>query len=730
MSKYDTDIDSSSSAVDIGRRQLLKGMSGLAFMLCTEDLLAIDTFSENADAEKSVLTSPWVHIDIAGQITIYNPVAEMGQGSSTALPLIITEELDANWDDVVIEYSPINASVYGHASIAGHMMMLTVGSYAVRSYFTKLRIAGASIRQQLLHNAASFFQVPVAELSTRKSRVYHAASKRSVSYGDIAKFAKLDISLPQPKEHELKSVNDFSLIGKFDAPRRDIPSKVDGSAVYAIDVELPDLQYAVIQRAPVNGSVPESFNRVEVEALPGVTAVVPIGYGIGIVGTSFWAVMKARRSLKVIWSKGALAESFNSSRIFNDYEQVLSNHDAQTTLVHKAGNPDKYLADNPSSHTALYRTDFVYHAQMEPLNAVARVSKDKQSVELWAGTQFASGLKDAVAKLMNIPADNVTLNQQYLGGGFGRRSWHDFSLEAVRLALATNLPIKLIWSREDDLINGAYRPATLQGMQASLDENGKLISWRHRTVGDGPKLLAGGAKIPHYDIENQQIDFSVVPSGLRIKHWRAVAYGPNKFAIESFIDEIAATAGKDSYVFRRELLKDDPRALNVLDEAVAMSPWQDKLPSGRALGLAFSENVGSLTAMVVEISLEAQDSKIKVHRVWAALDAGIIVQPDNAIRQTEGAIIQGLGSTLLESITIKNGAVEQSNFHDYHLMKMTDVPEITIKLVESDRAPGGIGEAALPITAPAVGNAFASLTGKRLRHIPFLPSRIKEVLAS
>lgn len=726
----------------LSRRNLLKGGAGLAFMLCTTNVMALDATSKKAAVATSANASVWVHIQPSGTITIYNPVAEMGQGSATALPLMVAEDLNADWNHVVIENSPIDASVYGHGSIHGRMMMLTVGSYAVRSYFSRLRLAGAGIRQQLLHNAAQHFQVPVTELTTQKSVVHHRKSGRQISYGEVAAFAALDDSLPLLTEKDLKPASEFTLIGKTDVPRRDIPGKVNGTATYAIDIDLPDMHYGVIQRAPVNGSVPESFNREAIEALPGVTAVVPIEYGIGIVGTSYWAVTKARRALEVTWSKGALAESFQSSTIFKSYEQLVGKDDLKTNLIHQSGDMAAAVkrADADASHTleADYLTDFVYHAQMEPLNAVARVAKDKQSVELWAGTQFASGLRDAVAKKMGIGSDQVTLHQQFLGGGFGRRSWHDFSLEAVALSAATDLPVKLIWSREDDVINGAYRPATLQRMRAGInagintgiDTQSQIQHWQHRILGDNPMLLPGGAEIPHYRIDNQQIDFSVVPSGLRTKHWRAVAYGHNKFAIESFLDELALAAGKDSYQLRRELLKEDPRALRVLDEAVAMSPWGKALPEGRALGLAFAENVGSLTAMVVEISVDNTAGKINVHHVWAALDSGIVVQPENAIRQTQGAIIQGLGTTLMESITVKDGAVQQSNFHDYQVMKMADVPQIDVKFIASDLPPGGIGEAALPIAAPAVGNAFAKLTGKRLRHLPFLPARVKDALAS
>jgi isoquinoline 1-oxidoreductase beta subunit len=440
--------------------------------------------------------------------------------------------------------------------------------------------------------------------------------------------------------------------------------------------------------------------------------------------------MTARKALNVTWSQGAEAESFHTTSAYEKYAAVATANSEPTAVITSSGD----IAAADKSVTQRYQSDyfnhFVHHAQMEPLNAVASVRDDGKSADIWIGSQFPSGLRADVAKLLNTDADNVTIHPCYLGGGFGRRSWHDFGLEAVQLSKANGTPVKLLWSREDDIQYGAYRPVSLQRLSAGVGANGDILSWTHRTIGDDFYLTASGSAIPFYDIANQQIAFYQAATGIRNKHWRAVAHGPNKFAIESFVDEIAAGQGIEPYVLRRRLLAKSPRALAVLDTAVQMSPWGQKLPEGKVLGMAFAEGVGSITAGVVEISVDRSSGKISVHRVWAAIDSGIVIQPENALRQHEGAILQGISSALLESITIEQGVVQQSNFHDYPLLKLADAPKITIKLISSEAPPTGIGEVALPITAAAIGNAFATLTGKRLRTLPFSSTAVKSILNS
>ena len=722
------------SVMSINRRQLLHGATGLTFMLAMGPV-ACGVAGENNNncGQNEPMRSTWVRIDCQGIVTIYNPVAEMGQGSGTALPMIIAEEMDADWQDVRIEHSPIDAQLYGFLTRFGTASMMTAGSQAVELYFDKLRIAGAQIRQVLLQNAAAKLRVPVEELTTAASVVRHQKSNRQLKFGEIAAFATMPAALPSIDKSRLKPLAEFRLIGKT-ARRLDIPSKVDGSAQFAIDVKLPDMQYAMIQRSPVNGAAPLKFNAEQVQALDGVTAVIALEHGVGVVGKSTWAVLKARKVLQIQWTHGALAESFDSDKVFHSYALAAKTPPSTPKIVSVAGNVDAGQGLVAKTYHADYLNDFVYHAQIEPLNAVATVSADKKSAELWIGSQFPDDLKTQVASLLKVSEGQITIHPQYLGGGFGRRFWPDFGLEAVQLAAAAGVPVKLIWTREDDLQNGAFRPLTLQRLEAKLDHDGRAISWRHRVVGqnalNGMIIASSGARIPHYDIANQLIDQVVVPGGIRCGHWRAVGSGPNKFAIECFIDEICHGQGEDAYQFRRRLMHDSPRAIRVLDAAVEMSGYPSKPGSGTAMGLAFSEHRNSLSAGVVEISLDHNSGAIRVLRAWIAADAGLIVQPDAARSQLEGAIIQGISSALHESVSIKAGAVQQSNFHDYQILRITEVPEINIRIIPSVEPPTGIGELGVPFAGPAIANAFATLTGKRLRHMPFSSANVKKALDS
>lgn len=721
----------------VSRRQLFKGATGLTFMLTFGPAIRAVAQEESGVGEK--FRSTWVRINTDGIITIYNPVAEMGQGSGSSLPLILAEELDADWQKVRVEHSPINAEIYGFDTRFGKRFMMTVGSQAVEAYFDRLRIAGAQIRLVLLQNAAADLGVPLEELTTEASTVHHSSSGRKLSYGDIAAFAKMPAELPDIELSELKPSGQYRLIG-HSHERIDTPQKVDGSAQYAIDVSVPGMQYAMIQRSPVNGASLLEFNADKIESMKDITAVFALDHGVGIVGTNLWSVMKARKELKIQWSKDALAAAFDSDTVFETYAQAASKPQTEPKVIAKSGAIAAATGDvagakgtAPKSLSAVYLNDFVYHAQMEPLNAVASVSANKKSVELWIGSQYPDGLKTDIAKLLETDEQAITIHQTYLGGGFGRRFWPDFGLEAVELSSLSGVPVKLIWSREDDLQYGAFRPLSLQRLEAKFNDEGELVSWQHRVVGQNAindMMIAGsGADIPHYDIAHKQIDQVVVPGGIRCSHWRAVGHGPNKFAIESFIDEICHEQGEDPYEFRRRLMKKSPRALKVLDEVVAMSGYGSDSANGRAMGLAFCEHKDSLSAGVVEISLNEGDGKIRVHRAWIAADAGLIVQPDSVISQLEGAIIQGLSSALQESVSIKAGAVQQSNFQNYHVMTIADVPEINIRIIQSDEKPTGIGELGISFTGPAIANAFAALTGKRLRHMPFSTANVKIVLA-
>ena len=666
----------------------------------------------------------WVTIGTDGGIVILNPAAEMGQGSMTAMPVLIAEEMDADWAHVRVEDAPVDTDVYGSPGWGGQSSMLTAGSRTVNSYFTQLRKVGAQIRRALLENAARSWDVPIDELTTEPSVVVHTSSGRRLTYGEIAAFAEVPAELPEVDDALLKSPAEFRLIGRS-VPRVDIPAKTDGSARYAIDEHVPGMVYAMVSRSPVHDGRPASYNEEAVRGMPGVTTTVHLEYGVGIVGESIDAVMKAREALEVRWESGAAAEHFDSEAKLTEYAQ-MAGREEMAESIERRGDASAALSRAAKRYEVDFLSDHVYHAQMEPLNAVASVRDD--GVDIWVGTQSPEGVKSEAARVAGVDQSAVTIHRRLLGGGFGRRSNSDFVVEAVHLSNQVRKPVKLIWTREDDLQYGMFRPMNLQRLTAGVDEDGNIVAWKHCIVGDGGGLLTSGIEIPFYDIPNQAIERCSVDTGVRLHYWRSVGHGFNKFAIEAFLDEIAADQSADPYEYRRRLMHQAPRARNVLDMVAEMADWGSVVPEGRARGIAFAERSGSLGAGVAEISVDRASFKIRVHRFWSAIDAGIIVQRDNALAQIEGGIAHGLSSILFESITFKGGKVQQSNYSDYPVLRMSDMPEVEVRFVESEEHPTGLGESSLPLVGGAVANAFAALTGKRLRRLPFTPEHVRTAL--
>ena len=671
----------------------------------------------------------WIRIATDGQVLIYNPAAEMGQGSMTALPVILAEEMDADWDRVRIEHSPVEPAVYGRSwggrGRGGSMM--TAGSMAVRGYYMNLRVAGAQIRRVLLDSVAREWGVGVGELATEPGVVVHAASGRRISYGEVAAFAEVPDELPEVSEAELKSPEDFRLIG-HSVPRHDVPAKTDGSAIYALDVQVPEMLYGVIARAPVHEARPASFNEAEVRGRPGVVGTVTLDYGVGVIAETVEEAFAARDAMEIEWGGGVRAEGFDSVAALEAYAQIADG-DSQGRPLSESGDVGAAMDAAVTRYEADYFNDYVYHAQMEPLGAVASVNPAGDGAEVWAGTQAPDMARAAVARELGVPVEQVTFHPCYLGGGLGRRTMADYIVEAVQLSRDVHRPVKLIWTREDDLQYGAFRPMSLQRLAGGVDADGKLTAWTHTVVGDGRGLLASGISIQYYDIPNQRIEMRGTSHGVRTKHWRAVGHGPNKFAIESFVDDIARGEGIDPVELRRRLLRGSPRAVAVLDEVAGMAGWGSDPPGGRARGVAFVERSGTLAAGVAEISIDEATGKIRVHRFWCAADGGVVVQPRNARAQIEGGIVNGLSTALTERLTLRDGRVEQSNFHDYRILRMSEMPDIEVRFIESSEPPMGLGEPGVPVAAGAVANAFAALTGRPLRHMPFTPDRVLEVLS-
>ena len=725
----------------VSRRQVMVGAAGLSFAIAFAGRAGASVL---ASARTGKELSPWVSIAPDGTISIVSAATEMGQGSMTSLPLILAEELDADWSKVKIVTAPPIEAIYGNPGFQG--MMYTAGSNAVTSYYTPLRIFGAQVRRVLLDNAAKTLGVPVDELTTEPSTVVHAKSGRRLSYGEIAATAQVPAQAPDIKPEQLKKAKDFRLITK-DVMRVELPGKVNGTALYSIDLQVPNMLYGTVLRAPVEGSVPDKIADTEAKAIAGVVRVVRLPYGVGVLAETPWAAFDARRALtqSVTWSRTGTAWGFDSEKGIDRFAADAKNPARMSTEWSRIGDPRGAMPKAVSTMEAEYRCDYAYHAQMEPLNAIASVSPAGDAVEIWAGTQSQTTATEAPAKLLGIPKNKVKLHDMLMGGGFGRRGNRDvdFIIDAVLMSKEAGRPVKVMWTREDDIANGRFRPISAHAVKAGFDQSGKLTAWQHRIAVDrvgaymdpvryqmagGKDFIAMlGADLKGYDVPHQLVEQLYRDTGVRTNPLRGISFLANRFATESFIDEIARKRGVDPLAYHLELLKGTPRAIKVVERVAQMAEW-GKRREGRGLGFAYLDYSGSQVAGIAEISLNRASGEIKVHNFWCTIDCGVAVQPDNVIAQTESSIVYGLGVTLTELITIKNGVVEQSNFYDYHVPRMKDVPPMHIEVIQTDNHPTGAGQMATPLVAPAIAGAVAELTGVRLRHTPFLPERVKKAL--
>ena len=722
----------------VNRRTLLKTAAGLTFALTiAPDPLAVvaETFADTPPYAPTV----WLTIERDGTITVVSPAAEMGQGSFTSLPLIIAEELDADWSKVKPVFpTEWNDKAYGNPGY--NYTFQTSASASVAGYFTSLRLAGAQARRVLLDAVATKWAVPVGELSTEPSVVVHKGSGRRIGYGEITSFAAAPNELPKISEADLKPTASFRLIGK-DVPRRDVPLKVNGSAKYGMDVQVPGMVYAAVLQSPYAGGAPLDIDDAQARKVVGITDIVKLPEGVGIVGTTVEATQAGKNLLKVTWGD-ATGARLDSERALEELAAIGRDLSREGVPYEKVGDAKAAMASAKRVFRGEYRTRYVYHAQMEPMNATAAVSVDGKSAELWVGTQAASTLLNGVARILQTDRAKLTLHQQFLGGGFGRRGNHEAMFDAVRLSKAVGKPVKLIWTREDDVAFGKFRPMTAHHIEAGFDEAGKLVAWHHRVVAESvvaytsgdPKprqdrIVMKGSPVPQYPVANKLAEHVIENRGARLSPWRGVGNGHNAFAVESFIDDIAKDLGKDPIAFRLEITAGVPRMQHLLHVVSDMSQWTRKREA-TALGVGTMVKDDTLAAGVAEVALDRKSGKIKVLKFWAAVDAGIAVQPGNLAAQTEGGVVYALGHVLREKITIKDGHVLQSNYSDYEVARMSDVPHIEIKVVSTDNKPTGGGEEGVPLVACAVGNAIATLTGVRLRELPFSPERVRGALGA
>jgi isoquinoline 1-oxidoreductase beta subunit len=720
------------------RRDVLAGSAGLTFAFA----LGTPLFERGAAlAQAAGKLSAYVTIATDGTILITSPGLEMGQAVNTALPLIIAEELDADWSKVTVQQAPV-AEIYNHPILRTQQV---VGSLTTRGYWMPLRTAGAQARRVLLDAVAARWNVPVGELTTEPSTVVHAASSRRIGYGEVAAFAQVPATLPEIKPEDLKPVSQFRLLGK-DVPRRDIPDKSSGKLVYAIDVQVPGMVYGTVTHAPVRDSGPRSFNRDEIKAQPGIIDAVALEHGIGIIGNTVEAVFGARAKLKAEW-RDAPGSKSNSEKDLQEALAHVRDPQRKGVVGRSTGDANAAIAGAAKVHTGEFTTDYVYHAQTEPHACTAWVKPD--GVEVWTGTQWPTRAVADAAKAAGVPVEKVTLHQMQMGGSFGRNVFVDYVIDAVLLSKAAGKPVKMIQSRGDDIANGRFRPMYAQRIEVGLDAGGKILGWRHRIAADTAvpyvygearmdaqkgvdHIVFAGADMPHYDVPAHVADHIYEERGVRTAAWRGIGAGATNFAIEVVIDELAQMAGRNPLEYRIALLK-DPRAKRVIEKAAEMAQWS-RQREGRALGMSFGKlglpPIGfSLIGTVAEISLDRTSGQIRCHSLWCAVDVGLPLQPNNIVAQVESSLIFSLGSALKERITIKDGAVEQTNFHDYQIMRQSEIPQMAVEIIRSGDIPLPVGELGIPGTVPAVANAFFALTGKRLRAAPFTPERVKAALA-
>lgn len=714
------------------------GAAGLsfAFVGCHN---AADTASSTNSSSKEL--SPWVTIGADGTVTIMSPAIEMGQGSRTSVPLMLAEELDADWDRVEIVRAPPIESIYGNPGFGG--IMYTAGSTAVESYYMPLRLFGAQVRQILLQNAAQHWNVPIDELSTEPNTVVHASTSRRLGYGDISAFAEVPDIAPEISESDLKDRSEFRLIGK-DVMRVELPQKVDGSAQYSIDVQVPGMIYGSVLRTAVYGEAPENVDDSKTLEVAGVLAVEVLPYGVGVIAETPWAAFAGKKALSVTWSKESVGNTFNSKEGIDAFAEEARTRSRLTKPWQETGDVETALNGAAKVYEREYRSDYAYHAQMEPLNAVASVSTDGESCEIWCGTQAQAVAVAATAETLDIAPTQVKLNDMLLGGGFGRRGARDqdFLIDAVLLSDRVKRPVKVMWTREDDLRNGRFHPMSASFVCAGVDADGQVTAWHHRkaselatksqdpvryeAAGQTDFISMAGTEINKYAIANKLSEQVAQHSGMRTIALRGIGFVHNKFVTEVLLDEIALDAGIDPVDYRLKLLRGQPRATKIVETVAEMSNW-GSTPEGHGLGVAYVD-YKSQVAAVVDVTVNSQSGAIKVHNAWIAIDCGLAVQPDNVIAQQMGCTVYGLGLALSESISMDQGIVEQTNFHNYRIQRNSEVPNIDIKIVHTPNPPSGAGQMATPLIAPAISNAVAAATGVRLRHMPMTPERVLAAL--
>jgi isoquinoline 1-oxidoreductase beta subunit len=710
----------------LSRRGFLKGSALLGGGLVVAFALpGAHRFAMGAENQGNVFApNAFLRIGNDNSVTVLLGHSEMGQGIWTGLTMLIAEELDADWSKIRVEHSPASAADYGLPGFGG--MQITGGSTSTWMEFDRYRQAGAAARLMLIDAAAKRFNVAPSEIRTESGVVI--AGEHRATYGELADAAG-QLPRPDPASIKLKEAKDWRLIGK-PTQRLDTPEKITGRAKFGMDVQFDGLMTAMVARSPTFGGSVKSFEGAEALAIPGVHKVVQVPTGIAVIADHYWAAKLGRDALKIDWDPGPNA-GLNSRALLENFRKLATTPGLN---VAKAGDTQAALAKAAKTIDVEYSVPYLAHAPMEPLNCTVSITQDK--CEIWTGTQFQTLDQMIAGKITGLKPEQVQIHTEFLGGGFGRRAnpTSDFVSEAVYVAKAAGAPVKTVWAREDDIRGGYYRSAFLHHARIGLGADGLPLAWKHVLVGQsimaGTSLEAsmvkdgidktsveGVADSPYIGaLADHQIELHSPKTGISVLWLRSVGHTHTAFVMESLIDELATAAGKDPVEYRRALLKEHPRHLGVLNLAVEKADWKAPLPDGHALGVAVHESFGSYVAQVAEVSQE--NLAIRVHRVVCAVDCGIAVNPKSIAAQMESCITFGLGFALHSKLTIKDGQVVQSNYHDYQVLRLNEMPVVEVHIVPSSDKPGGIGETGVPPTAPAVANAVFALTGQRLRELP------------
>ncbi len=704
----------------LDRRDFLRtsATGGAGLILCVYLPGKFEALAAESTPTARFAPNAWIRIAPDDSVTLLIDKSEMGQSVQTSLAMLVAEELECDWKKIQTQFAPAAKEYFN--PLFG--LQGTGGSTSVRASWGPLTRAGAAAREMLIAAAAKKWGVAAATCLAENGNVHHTPTKRKLSYGQLAADAA---QVPMPEKPALKDPKDYKYIGK-PVKRLDTPSKVNGRAGFGMDVRLPKMLHAAVARCPVFGGKVASFDGSKAEKVRGVKRVIPISTGIAVIADNTWSAFQGCETLQITWDEGVNAANTSAEirKIFADAAEKAA------AVARKEGDAPAALASAAKKIEAAYEVPFLAHATMEPMNCTADVREE--GCDIYAPTQFQTFVQMTGAKITGLKPEQVRVHTTYLGGGFGRRSEQDFIAEAVEASKAAGVPVQVTWTREDDMQHDFYRPAAHSRLAAGLDAEGWPIAWTARIVGPSimsrffPSMVKNGldrssvegAADLAYAIPNLFVDYVMQEAGVPVGFWRSVGNSQNAFVSECFLDEVAHAGGKDPFELRRRLLKNAPRQLRVLEVAAEKAGWGQPLPAGRARGIAVVESFASYVAEVAEVSVDRSARTVRVHRVICAIDCGKVVNPDTVAAQMEGAIVYGLTAALKGAITIDRGRVQQSNFHDYEMVRIDETPKIEVHIVPSNEAPGGVGEPGTPPIAPAVCNAIFAATGRPIRRLP------------